>query len=805
MENTGPPPRRGDHFSFVNGLDLKISSILSCVLHMTVAAFNNTTGLLIWMMASHFVNPGFNTPEKLLYYVLSSLLVASQAFNSLATFTVVFLMLVLGKAPDKIVEMFDYTCYSVDEWLEARQREWGHNADDYTAQIGEWLKERWKTLQILPQYLDNLTGYVEVTWIREIRIQEPYVDYTDREFHAPREVLGFIQMAKSRQTLLLAIVLVVTMLFVPRMEVAVLAILVAAYQLKDYTDDVERYDEPRMTFRNGVYRARKYVLGILTESSIAVGFQGVLHATKHATGDVPLIYNSQFIRPTVVDSECDIVTWFGEPQIVEVREDDDVYMVTQRETGSTTYKVDKKIDGSHMTVPLVTVPGESGSPILVRRGDRVYLAGLAGTYARLAGIGSEVVTRPASSVEVELEIREGQVIKEARHPGSGKTFHMIPKLCSQILSRKKTATIIVTGPTRVVCKEILKALKARLPGTKIGTLLKGHTRSTGPHFRVVVGAHATIARKILEEAPLISRSTHFIVDESHVDDVGTEIVKNYCEGMASNGLTSWFLSATHPGFFDRKSNYPILDVKITRPDKAVKDYLAEGKRVLMFVSSHTAAVRAASQHAEARPIILVRQTYEQVKNKLDDQSRRLIVATNIAECGINLDVDVVVDTCMNFYYKAEGNRLVGVCETISQASQIQRRGRVGRNKAGIYCYTEEAQIPHRTDTSSQYEASMMCKRRAWYRGPDMAPTIQGLTSRQAIRAMEVESTLLAWLLYDGDGRLRSPSDKQETIREWMSGRVKPPNSRTCQCARFTYTRWDDRDAVHDRLEQLLGH
>lgn len=106
-----------------------------------------------------------------------------------------------------------------------------------------------------------------------------------------------------------------------------------------------------------------------------------------------------------------------------------------------------------------------------------------------------------------------------------------------------------------MCKELYEALLQQLPPGTLSSMVKGIPGRNISRSKVVVIAHATLANFILDENPLVRDMRYIIVDESHVDDVGTEIVKTYCEENASKGLHSWFLSATHPNQLSTGSNY----------------------------------------------------------------------------------------------------------------------------------------------------------------------------------------------------------------------------------------------------------
>ena len=63
----------------------------------------------------------------------------------------------------------------------------------------------------------------------------------------------------------------------------------------------------------------------------------------------------------------------------------------------------------------------------------------------------------------------------------------------------------------------------------------------------------------------------------------------------------------------------------------------------------------------------------------------MVISTNICECGANLNPDIVVDTSTCYIPVINGDSdVVMALRPVSEASFIQRVGRVGRRKKGEY-------------------------------------------------------------------------------------------------------------------------
>lgn len=416
---------------------------------------------------------------------------------------------------------------------------------------------------------------------------------------------------------------------------------------------------------------------------------GVMHATYHATGDRILRVNGTTHLPSYVDVERDMVTWGGEPQTVVPDRKQPIYALINRMDGQTTYKLDYEIMGRDMTWPKVTEPGESGSPIVMETDGELQLVTLAGNHVTHAGKATEFGTVDDMRTEAP-PMAPATVHLITAAPGSGKTFRTIPEICKSFLKSdlkdKRKNVIIVSGPTRVVCHEIFQALVAQLGPENVGCMVKNKTIKGK---RVMVMAHATLASLMLLEDQIMSRLGGLIIDESHVDDRATEVMKIYAQCMTKTGLTSWFLSATHPGSISDGSNYAIVDKKIreTKVQATIEMLLEEGKRILLFCPSirgKNGTEEMAEYFRDYKPVVLNSSTYESQKVRLKDDNNKLIISTNIAECGMNTELDAVVDFSKNFYFIENAGVIEGTMAVITEASRVQRRGRVGRINITIH-------------------------------------------------------------------------------------------------------------------------
>uniref|UniRef100_A0A8D8RBR0 Genome polyprotein n=1 Tax=Cacopsylla melanoneura TaxID=428564 RepID=A0A8D8RBR0_9HEMI len=144
-----------------------------------------------------------------------------------------------------------------------------------------------------------------------------------------------------------------------------------------------------------------------------------------------------------------------------------------------------------------------------------------------------------------------------------------------------------------------------------------------------------------------------------------------------------------------ETNYPVEDSKLPVDWKGkLKDMVAEGKKVIVFCPTVKGALGTNTLArefggAENKVMALNRENYAAVHPVIKTGEYNIIFSTNIAECGLNADLDVVMDLRekMEFLPLQNGKAVQMDKVGINHASYIQRRGRVGRNKPGEYLHS----------------------------------------------------------------------------------------------------------------------
>lgn len=793
----------------VRDVSLSNSLIMVLISLSVMAHFEGPTRFVLWILTQGFMCPMETEAQKATWLVMGYALLRCAPWQS---FVFLFYMAQFrsGKLHYFLQVWTDYLFWklqkSMDE-IKMSFQVYGENSEGYTEYfVGEFLKY-YNSFIGQENFMDKFWGTVEAYKLRPLEITEPAIDYTNKDFHHPGRAKELAQWAQGLQRMGKIGLLAVAALMIGSSGVPALLIF-ALIVLHGFTGSTEiiRRKPKAVTPIDGVYHVRSYMCGILWESSIGVCVNGVMHATYHATGDKALKINNVLHRPTYVDIERDIVTWGGEPQMEKPRKDLPVYALINRLSGQTTYKIDVQVVGRDAAWPKVTEPGESGSPIVMSDGGKLILVALAGNHVTYQGKATEFGIVTEMRPEQGVCMQKGVIHVIAAHPGSGKTFRTIPKICKDFVEEQK-GIIVVAGPTRVVCKEIYASLMSQMDHGLVGAMVKKLPRINMTRARVVVIAHATLAQFILDEHPIVKRIKAIIIDESHVDDKATELLKVYAQEMTGHGQTGWFLSATHPGQISSGANFNIIDEQVNEHQalRRVDALIEEGKRVILFtpgIKGELGTTKMANRFRDHKPIVLNSQTYEREKRRLDDKSNMLIITTNIAECGMNAEADVVIDLCKNFFYTYNSGVVQGVMSTISRASRVQRRGRVGRIKDGHYIYTEEPKMDYRLDTAEKYDAHLMVRQLPWYTGGDYYPSDPGISRKQSSLAMEKSlPPKYVSLIYDRLGIKRHGEDLNDAVNDWLAGHVKYEGcgKRNCKCA-GTYTFWDER--VHDELVHL---
>ena len=376
--------------------------------------------------------------------------------------------------------------------------------------------------------------------------------------------------------------------------------------------------------------------------------------------------------------------------------------------------VERVDDGVIFTQVPKTSPGHSGLPVFAMVNGTFKLAGVTGKYTWTSNvyemqhvpnhntIGSkrtilsgsvgesafaeDLVKSSAYGLLINKEDhlgRRGMFTITGGHCGSGKTRKIIGKHLLQY--HDSFQKIYVAGPTRVVAREIYDALKGetRLP------LISLNTSDAVPKVEKIRGckieilSHDALFTR-LESHQVNLRKTLIIVDEYHVANATTiAMMKLLLYLTRITPIQVIGLSATTADELHRRTNYPV--VREVHPDeKSVQDWIDQHpntKGVIIVPSGGQAGKYAGKREY----ILLTRETFNTNFKKAKEMKQGIIVATNIVECGANLNLDWVWDSGQEKHPVLDPDYFDVSMMTLreTEASEVQRHGRVGRQRAGV--------------------------------------------------------------------------------------------------------------------------
>lgn len=556
-------------------------------------------------------------------------------------------------------------------------------------------------------------------------------------------------------------------------------------------DNIDTIADSGVRHPDGIYRFRTYLFGYELSRGIGVSHLGVMHVPYHVCSANVVHMGKTRMEPVHVDRDKDLVTYGGPPTIGTYRKGMKVYANCEGES-RISYEVSPQID-MDMTLywPGMTRPGESGSPLYGVDGEeKLHLLGLCGRYIK---------PNPTSTIEF-IPGSQANVEQIILHPGSGKTRTVLPEIIAKNLPKLGGKKILVSGPTRVVCVEIAKALNDLfVVGLNVSTL-----EGRNPTAAVQVAAHASALKMLITGSKEVRNTGMIIIDEAHVKDPMTIILRQYARGK---NIRLVEMSATLDGKTENKSNHAITDIKINAREinTILDEELARDKRVLLFVpGARSQATEAAmKRYASFNPVILSRKTLREALNTISlvdgegNYKSRLIISTDIAECGINIpDLDVVVDTMKKYTYVYANGIIYGETITPGVASVTQRRGRVGRLKPGSYYYTEEP-ATNEMETAAEFDAKVALTGRKWGDTMNNDWNIK-LTEAQFEEWLKGEDSPL-WIAMSTtkEGKKKKEPDIRKTLKEWRDGPViyAGCGKDDCPCGGH-YKAYDERNHTH---------
>ena len=351
---------------------------------------------------------------------------------------------------------------------------------------------------------------------------------------------------------------------------------------------------------------------------------------------------------------------------------------------------------------------------------------------------------PVSQAKDELlaAIRDHQVVIVAGETGSGKTTQL-PKICLE-LGRGVRGLIGHTQPRRLAARTVAARIAEELDiplGSTVGWKVR-FTDQVGDDTLVKVMTDGILLAEIQRDRDLLQYDT-LIIDEAHERSLNVDFILGYLKQLLLRrpDLKVVITSATidPQRFAEHFGAAPIVEVSgrtypvevryrpVVDPDDdsadpdrdqteaildAVDELSVEGPGdILVFLSGEreirdTAEALQAQQldNTEVLPLYARLSTAEQHRVFQPHPSRRIVLATNVAETsltvpGIRYVVDPGTARISRYSNRTKVQRLP--IEAISQASANQRTGRCGRTSDGIcirlYTEAEFEKRPEFTD------------------------------------------------------------------------------------------------------------
>lgn len=210
----------------------------------------------------------------------------------------------------------------------------------------------------------------------------------------------------------------------------------------------------------------------------------------------------------------------------------------------------------------------------------------------------------------------------------------------------------------------------------------------------------------------------------------------------------------------------------------------------------------AKQYADYGSVNLCRETYHQASKQVHNPEVKVILSTDIAECGFNCDLDTVISTSKTFKFFANDEAIYGQVVTVNRASHIQRRGRVGRKKPGYHLFMHQPVTGHSIEAEDLDAAAMVM---ASGMMEPKYPVFHGIVPsvKQVLASIERGiSPYTAVILYDTSGVPRTDAALDSVFKSLMAkAPIKGCDEESCPCSKFEWFDIRDHDLVVQNFQQ----
>ncbi|CDH56598.1 pre-mrna splicing factor [Lichtheimia corymbifera JMRC:FSU:9682] len=355
-------------------------------------------------------------------------------------------------------------------------------------------------------------------------------------------------------------------------------------------------------------------------------------------------------------------------------------------------------------------------------------------FARTKSMREQREFLPVFAVREDLlrVVRDNQVVIIVGETGSGKTTQLTQYLHED--GYTKYGKISCTQPRRVAAMSVAKRVAEEV-GTKLGDLVGYSIRfedQTSENTMIKYMTDGILLRESMN-SPDLDQYSAIIMDEAHERALNTDVLMGLLRKVMARRrdlkliVTSATMNADRfaqffgnaPCFYIPGRTFPV-DVMFSKTpcedyvDSAVKQTLAihlsqPAGDILVFMTGQEdievtcTVLKERLEQLENPPPLAILPIYSQLPADLqakifqrsENNARKVIVATNIAETSLTVDgIMYVVDTgyCKLKVYNPRIGMDALQVTPISQANGNQRSGRAGRTGPGVAyrLYTEEA-------------------------------------------------------------------------------------------------------------------
>lgn len=595
-------------------------------------------------------------------------------------------------------------------------------------------------------------------------------------------------------------------------------------------------------YRNGYFSPRCAV-------GTAYSHEGVLQSRLHVVGNVPkpVSYSGREVGAFFHNEHLDCISWGGAPTYKTPRAGAKVVVellpLRQDSTVVYTTTAERTKSGDVLFKGLITQGGVSGSPYFLaemeydsKREEMIEVLKFAGcigenykhdasTMMTAAGMKWQAeIIHNGGEMEASkaVHIAPGGSYQIISHPGSGKTRRVAAVATSDALAFCNN--VILAGPTRVVANEMYRALRDSFD--KVSLNIKG-SQHVNRYAKVIITTHAALLTMIHNNDTCIKQSSGYIIDESHFANSRTMMLLTFLRNKFSKpDAKGMYLEMTATGFDMQKqtplmsdgTNFPVEEIPYDgEVEKCVIRVATAnpGKRILVFCpkvsgkeSVKALATTLARSSVSHKVIQLYREVYNTRAAMASDMNAYptgvIILTTNLSECGANYNIDIVIDTCKQMRCMETSPGVYRMCTTpITLSQYIQRKGRTGRRREGVYYYPltfDKGNVP-----ALYYDTEVERKDAAYYQNHYDMRDEYGERSGDSANASDAQMRIWVTslndnmpanietlkLLYRHNGAKCSIAQTTDLVRQRLLKSNGIPVTLSGKVIRVAW--WDDRD------------